>query len=543
MSRIKRNDPTMANLSQTDREILFQMASKGVSRRQFMGWLMAAGASATSAGVLFGGMSDAVAATPKTGGRLIMAADQHGPNDTLDPALFTSAADYFRGRMFYGSLTRLTDTLGYEPELAEEVLSNDAATEWTFKIRKGVEFHNGKSLTADDVLYTMNRHMGENSVSKASALVSMVDRWEKVNNHEVKAILSSPNADLPIALGTFHFKIVQDGTTDFSNPVGTGPYTVKEFKPGVRTVGARFANYWGEGGYLDEIEHYGIGDPVARLNAFLAGDVDAMVNLPPKAIGQVEAADGKEVWSLNSGAYINVTPRLDMAQSSNVHLHKAMQALMDRQRLVKGVYKGQASLGNDHPIAPAYFDHCPDIPQRMLDPDKAKFHFEKSGLGSTAIPVVAAEVAPGAVDQVLFMQREGKKIGMNFEVKKVTTDGYWGSVWLKEPICVASWNMRPTANIMMTLAFKGDAAWNETRWKNDKFDQLLVDSRGITDAEKRKQAYCDLQTMIHEENGMSIPIHRNYVDAAASHVKGRTQVPLNNFGGAESPVTLWRDDA
>jgi len=94
---------------------------------------------------------------------------------------------------------------------------------------------------------------------------------------------------------------------------------------------------------------------------------------------------------------------------------------------------------------------------------------------------------------------------------------------------------------MMTLAFKGDAAWNETRWKNDNFDQLLVDVRGETNAEKRAQKYCDLQTMIHEENGMSIPMHRNYVDAAAEHVKGRTDVPLNNFGGAESPVTLWRD--
>ncbi len=541
MSGIKRNDPTMANLSQSEQREMLKMVKRGINRREFMGWMMAAGASASSAGILFGNMSDAVAATPKTGGKLIMAADQHGPNDTLDPALFTSAADYFRGRMFYGSLTRLTPELGYEPELAEEVLSNDTATEWTFKIRKGVEFHDGKELTADDVIFTMNRHLGADSISKASSLVSMIDKWEKVNSHEVKAILSSPNADLPIALGTFHFKILQDGTTDFTNPVGTGPYKIKEFKPGVRAVGTRFENYYGEGGYLDELEHYGIGDPVARLNAFLAGDIDAMVNLPPKAIGQVEAAEGKEIWALESGAYINVTPRFDVDSSSNVHLHKAMQMLMDRQRLVKGVYKGQASLGNDHPIAPAYFDHCPDIPQRELDPDMAKFHFEKSGIGSTAIPVVAAEVAPGAVDQVLFMQREGKKIGMNFDVKKVTTDGYWGSVWLKEPICVAAWNMRPTANIMMTLAFKGDAAWNETRWKNDNFDQLLVSSRGITDPDKRKQAYCDLQTMIHEENGMSIPIHRNYVDAAASHVQGRTTVPLNNFGGAEAPVTLWRD--
>ena len=106
--------------------------------------------------------------------------------------------------MFYGSLTRLTKELGYEPELAEEVLSNDSATEWTFKIRKGVEFHNGKTLTADDVIYTMNRHLGADSISNASSLVAMVKEWKKVNDYEVKAILSSPNADLPIALGTFH---------------------------------------------------------------------------------------------------------------------------------------------------------------------------------------------------------------------------------------------------------------------------------------------------------------------------------------------------
>ncbi len=541
MKNLKSNDPRYGSLSHGEDQKLYEMIRRGASRRDVLKYFMASGATLAASGMLFGSATKAFAETPKMGGRLIMAGDQHGPNDTLDPALFTSAVDYFRGRMYYGSLTRLTDSLGYEPELAEEVISNDDATEWTFKIRQGVEFHDGKTLTADDVIYTMNRHLGADSVSKAASLVTMIDRWEKVNDYEVKAVLSSPNADLPIALGTFHFKILQDGTTDFSTAVGTGPYKVKEFSAGVRTIGERFENYWGEGGYLDELEHYGIGDSTSRLNAFLAGDVDAMVNLPPKAIAQVEGADGREVWSLTSGAYVNITPRLDMEQSSNMHLYKAMQMLQDRQRLVKGVMKGQGTLGNDQPINAAYFDHCHDIPQRELDPEKAKWHWDQSGIGSTAVPVVCAEVAPGAVEQCLFMQREGQKIGANFDVKKVTTDGYWGAVWLKEPICVASWNMRPTANIMMTLAFEGSAAWNETRWNNDNFNQLLVDVRGETDADARRQKYCDLQTMIHEENGMSIPMHRNYVDAVASHVKGLTHVPLNNFGGAEAPVTLWRE--
>ena len=539
----KRNDPVLETLSPADRVRFLNMVKKGITRRDFMHYMMAAGATAAASGTLFTGMSDVWANTPKRGGRVIFAGDQHGPNDTLDPALFTSATDYFRGRMYYGSLTRLTKNLGYEPELAEEILSNDSATEWTFKIRKGVEFHDGKTLTADDVIYTMNRHLGKDSVSNASSLVSMISEWKKVNDYEVKAILSSPNADLPIALGTFHFKILQEGTEDFSTAVGTGPYKVKEFKPGVRTVGERFGNYWGEGGYLDEIEHFGIGDPVARLNAFLAGDVDAMVNLPPKAIGQVENAPGKDIWALESSAYINIACRKDMDPSGNHDLIMAMKYLMDRQRLVKGVYKGQASLGNDHPIGPAYFDHSPDIPQRMMDPDKAKFHFEKSGVGNTTVPIVAAEVAPGAIDQCLFLQREAAKIGLNIDVQKVTTDGYWGAVWLKAPMCVVSWNMRPTANLMMTLAFKSDAPWNETYHQDAEFDKILLEVRGVTDPAKRKEMYHTLQEKIHNENGSVIPLYRNYVDAVSDKVKGLTYVPLNNFGGAESPVTLWRDDA
>lgn len=445
--------------------------------------------------------------------------------------------------MFYGSLTRLTPQLGYEPELAEEIIPNENATEWTFKIRKGIEFHDGKTLTADDVLYSMRRHLGEESISKASSLVAMVKEWRKVNDYEVKAILETPNADLPIALGTFHFKIIQDGQTDFTTTVGTGPYKVKEFKPGVRTIGTRFDNYWEEGGYLDEIEHYGIGDSVARLNAFLAGDIDGMTNLPPKAIAQVEATEGKEVWSVKSGAYNNLACRMDMSQSNNVDMILAMKHLMDRERLVKGVFKGQGTLGNDQPIGPAYFDHCPDIPQRTLDPEKAAYHFKKSGIGSTSIPIVTAEVAAGCVEMTLFLQREAAKIGMNIDVQKVTTDGYWGAVWLKAPICVVSWNMRPTANIMMTLAFKSDAPWNETYHQDPEFDKILVEARGVTDPAKRKEMYCTLQEKIHNDNGCILPNHRNYVDGIASHVKGRTYVPLNAFGGAEAPPYLWRDDA
>ena len=534
--------PDFDRLSIDDRRRLHRMLEKGATRRDLLAWMGAMGAGAVFAGSIVGSATRAFAQTPKRGGRIILADDQSGPNDTLDPILLSSSIDYVRCRQFFGSLTRLTAKLTAEPELAVEMTPNADASEWVFKLRDGVEFHDGKPMTADDVIYSMNRHMGADTLSKAASLVADVERWEKTGPLEVRAVMKTPNSDLPIILGTYHFKIVQDGATDFSKPVGTGPYKVAEFTPGVRSIGARFENYWGEGPWLDEQETIGIGDSGARLNALIAGDVDAIVDVPPQGVDLLTSTKGLDLWSVESGSYMNIASRMDMQPTGNADLIMAMKLLMDRQRLLKGVMKGQGSLGNDQPIGPTYADYCADIPQRTLDPDKAKFHLQKSGIGSTPVPIVAADLSAGTLDQALILQREAAKIGLNIDVQRVATDGYWGSVWLNAPICVASWNMRPTANSMLTLTYQSKAAWNESRYASETFDQTLEAVRAVTDPAKRKQMYCDLQTMVSDDAGTIIPAFRNFVDGVSSHIKGLTYVPLNNFGGGEGAEFMWRDD-
>ena len=248
-----------------------------LTRRDFMQGLMALGIGAAGAGVFVASSRDVQAMTPKRGGRLRFAWNVHGPTDTLDPILVIGATDYIRVRAYYNSLVRFNDDLTLSPELAEEWSANDAVTEWTFKLRKGVEFHDGKTLDADDVIYSMNRHLGPDSVSKGKSLVGMVTEWKKIDQYTVKAIMDSPNADLPAALGTFHFKIVENGAEGeyFHKPNGTGPFKSQEFNPGIRALGVRNENYWVDGRpYLDELETFAITDPAARTNAAIAGDVD-----------------------------------------------------------------------------------------------------------------------------------------------------------------------------------------------------------------------------------------------------------------------------
>ena len=538
-SKIIQND--INSLSISDQEKIKTGLSRGVSRRQMMGWLIASGATIAGAGSILSSAKSAFAATPQKGGNIKFASDGHGPADTMDPGLNTSTIDYTRGRCHYNGLVQFNDDTSVRPELAEEFSANADNTEWSFKLRKDVKFHDGSKFNADDVIYSMNRHYGEKSTSTAKTLVADVEEWVKVDEFTVKAKLKGSNSDLPKVLATSQFKIIKNGVTDFQNSPGTGPYTLESFQPGVRSIHKRWDGYWRDGGNADTIEVTAITDKVARTSALISGDIDLMQSLDPKAVPQIEAAAGVEAWSVPSGAYLAIAMMSNSEPGSNPDFVLAMKYLQRREKIVRSILKGQGVVGNDQPISAAYgADFCSELPIRAHDLDKAKFHLKKSGITEATIQV--AEVAAGMTDVVLLMQREAQKIGLKLNINKVPNDGYWGAVWMKTPMNVTSWNMRPTANIMMNLAFAPKAPWNDSLWADDRMGQLLTESRGVTDASLRHEMYCEMQTLIHDKSGMIIPAHRNYLDGKSEAIGGITTMPLGALGGYEWPEFAFRKD-
>ena len=533
---------SFGDMPSADREFVEDALRKGATRRDVMGWLMAMGATIGAAGSIVSSASEALAATPKKGGQVRMAWDQHGPGDTLDPAGYLNTLDYARGRMMYNSLVRFNDDLTVSPELATSFEASADAKTWTFKIRTDVEWHDGSKMTADDVVYSMSRHIGDQSTSAAKVLASPIQEWKKVDATTVQAICSQSFAELPIVLATFHFKIIKDGTTDFSNPVRTGPFTLKEFTPGVRAVHVRNDNYWNDeaGPYLDEIESFGITDSVARVNALIAGDVQMIGNLDPKAIEQVEGASGVEVFEVASGRYPSITCMVDRDPGANRDFVLGLKHLQRRDRVLKVIQKGKGTIANDQPIGPAYgAGYCKEQTIRAYDPDKAKFHLGKSGVTSAELHV--AEIYPGMTDICLMLQRECSKIGFELNIKKVPNDGYWGAIWMQKPMNVVAWNMRPSATIMMNLAYKSDAKWNETGWKNERFDSLLTQAIGELDASKKYEMLCEMQALISDYSGSLVPNTASYLDGKATNIKGMPRVPLAALGGMEWPEFVWVD--
>ncbi|PIF25570.1 peptide/nickel transport system substrate-binding protein [Acidovorax sp. 56] len=519
---------------------VMESLKRGASRRDVLTMLMACGMQVGAAGGLASLATSAHAQTPKRGGRIRVAGATAAATDTLDPAKQSNQTDYSRGSMIYNGLTSLDGSLTPQPALAESFTTQDAKT-WVFTLRKGVVFHDGKALSPADVVFSILRHKDPATASKAKVLADQIETVRASGPNEVTMVLSAPNADLPVILGTFHFCIVKDGTTDFNAGIGTGPYKLKEFKPGVRSLMVRNEAYWKPGKpYLDEIEFVGIGDETARVNALLSGGMDLVASVNPRSVARVKSTPGYAIFTTQSGQYSDLIMRKDMGPGMSPDFAQAMKYLFDREQMKKTIALDYAVLGNDQPIDPTNRFHFKDLPQRSFDLDKAKFHLQKSGV-TGKIPMVVSPAAMYSVEIALLLQQAGQRIGLDIDVKRMPADGYWSNHWLNSPVGFGNVNPRPSADTILTQFFKSDAAWNESRWKSAQFDQLLLASRAETDLPKRKQMYADMQTMIHNEAGIGIPLFLASIDGHSTKLKGLSPIPLGGLMGYSFAEHVWLD--
>ncbi|MFL2791536.1 MAG: ABC transporter substrate-binding protein [Paracoccaceae bacterium] len=523
-------------------EYLFQKYLKNdISRRKFMGTLAAAGASSTVINSLLS--KRAHAATPKRGGRLVVGMEQATAQDSLDPTSYWGTGNILMGNCVHDWLVNRGPDLNPAPFLATSWEPNADASSWVFNLRTDVEWHDGAKFTADDVMYSCTRHFREGTESPAKAYMSTIASMDKLSDHQLRFNLTAPNADFPVVLSDTRVQITQNGREDFSNPAGTGPFKVVDFTPGSRYVFERNDNYWGDDGpYVDEVEFVGIPDPTAKINALLAGDINCILQLDQKAARLINNSGSSYVIDAPSGAFLNLAMMVDREPTNNNDFRLAIKHAMDREGLVNNVLKGFGSVGNDHPIAPISPYYNSDLPQRTYDPDKANFHIKKAGLENTPIDFYGSDVAgSGGLACAQHLQQSAKKANINLNVINPPADSYWSAVWIQKPIIVSGWDARPVPDLIFAIAFASESGWNETLWKNDKFDKLMVSARSDTDFESRKAKYFEMQEMLHNHGGHGTLGFRNYVDAASNEVQGINPHGSGPLGFYQGPRTAWID--
>ncbi len=494
-----------------------------LGRRRFLGSSAALGLSAAASPWLW---TPARAAEPKRGGHLKLGLDGAAATDSLDPATYTATYIQTVGYQWGNCLVELDEEVNAIPELAESWEASKDARTWVFKLRRGITFHNGKEMTAEDVVYSINHHRGEESKSGAKGYLTVIADIKATDKYEVTFELTGPYADLPYVISDYHLLIVPAGS-DFTRPIGTGPYTIESFEPGVRTLAVRNPNYWKEGrGWADSVETLAINDQNARQSALQTGQVHFVNRLDPKTVKLLERAPGVRVIDVPSAGHYLFAMRCDTPPFDNVHLRLALKWGIDRQDLIDKILRGFGRLGNDHPIPSFDPMFAKDLEQRQYDPDRAKFHFEKSGHSGPLTLHIANAAFPGAVDAAQLYREHLAKAGITLEIVREPDDGYWSDVWMKKSFYGSYWGGRPTADLMLSVAYRSDAAWNETFWKRPEFDALLDRARGELDVAKRRELYAEAQRMIWEDGGAVIPMFNDYLFGARDNVDGFVAVPV-----------------
>lgn len=493
-----------------------------LSRRGLVG---AAGLAAGAA-LVPGAVRSPLAQTPRKGGHLKIGIDGAGSQDSLDPASYTATYMQTVGYQYGNCLVELDARNQLVPELAESWEPSDDARQWVFKLRRGVTFHNGKEMTAEDVVASLNHHRTESSKSGAKVYLAVFSDIKATDKHEVTLTLPAGNADVPYILSDYHLLIMPAGAAPDS-AIGTGAFIKEAFEPGVRFLARRNPNYWKEGrGHAESVEQLAINDQTARTNALQTGTVHFVNRLDPKTVGLLKRVPSVKVISLPSAGHYAFVMRCDTPPFDNKDLRLALKHGIDREDLVKRLLLGHGVPGNDHPIPSFDPFYAADIPRYTYDPDKARFHFQKSGL-SGGVPMQIADAAfTGATDAATIYAEHLAKAGITLDLQRVPNDGYWDDVWMKKPFCGTYWGGRPTADLMLSVAYASDAAWNETFWKRPEFDRILVAARAELDAGKRKEMYRELQLMIHDDGGAVIPMFNNYIFGHRAEVAGLVEAPV-----------------
>ena len=456
---------------------------------------------------------------PQTGGQLRAGLTGGSTADTLSPLNAITNVDFSRINNLYEPLVGLTPAAQPINVLAEELTSNAKATEWTIRIKQGITFHNGKTLTADDVIYTFQQILNPKAPGSAAAGLASIDvkGMTKLDAYTVRIPCSTPFATLAQALAIPGYSDIIPVGYNLAAPVGTGPFKVKSFSPGTQSTFVRFDDYWQARPYLDEIVITDYADQVSQVNALLAGQVDAVNLLSTDVISEVQG-ESKNVLLSPGGGWNPFTMRVDTKPFNDVRVRQAMRLVVDRQQMLDLVFGGFGTLGNDlFGIWAPEYDHS--LPQRHQDIDQAKSLLKAAGAEGLHVTLVTSDIAQGTVLAAQVFAQQASAAGISVSVDDVTVNEFYGTNYLKWQFAQDYWFYNLYLP-QVSLATLPSAPFNETHWNNPRYNSLYAQAIATGDDALRTELAHEMQQIEYAEGGYIIPFFPPVIDGFGANVGG-----------------------
>lgn len=464
-------------------------------------------------------------AAPEAGGTLRVAIDQ--AVSVIHPLLSRVNPEYMAAELMYSGLTRLGRDMQAESDLALDWDVNNDLTVWTFVLRPDVTFHDGSACTAADVVASFEAILNPDFASPGRNNVGPIASVEAVDEVTVRFTLTSPYADLPVALAYNNARIIPasviEGSFDSlrSEANGTGPFKLVSYEPDRLIVVEKNPDYYDpERPYLDRIEMHVFPDLGAQVSSLMAGDIDMIATLAPNDFLRLEGQDGVDVLRSPSGQFCNVNFGTDIAPFDDPRVRRALALTVDRAAMVDFMTEGFGVKGNDTPLNESY-PFFEALPQREQNLEEARALLAEAGFPDGFEAELIASDRPAIRVQLAVALREmAKEAGITINVTTMPHATYLDQVWTKGAFYVGFYNMQPTPDGILKLLFTSDAAWNETRWNNTAFDELVANARATIEPAARTELYTQAQALMNEEVPSIIPAFFDVLGAKRSWMQG-----------------------
>ncbi len=422
------------------------------------------------------------------------------------------------------------------PDLAVSWSANANATEWTFKLREGVRFHNGKPFTAADAAYSLKRVQDPKLDSPARAAIGMVSRIDAVDPTTLKLTLSAPFADLPLILTDYRLMVIPEGSGDTikSTGIGTGPFKVEKFDAQGTSVLVANTDYYDGAPGVARMEIIGIPDAQARFQALLGKQIDMMPGLTAQQKTLLDRMGGFTLQEIPTGNWRGIVLHTGMKPFDDVRVRRAVRLAVDRKAMLGLAAGGAGTVGCDTPVGPR--DQYRSTRACAQDIAAAKALLAQAGYPNgldMEINVATLEAVWPAMAEAF--QQQVAAAGIRVKIVTVPTDGYWSNVWMKRPVTMTRWNDRP-ADSALNEVYRSGMKWNESGFKDAKFDAMLDSARSELNFERRRARYVEAQDYLWDNGGTIVGFHVNLLVGAASRVKNLDAV--ENFSIRWHKITV-----
>ncbi|MFF1465683.1 ABC transporter substrate-binding protein [Streptomyces sp. NPDC058330] len=510
----------------------------GLHRRGFLAAGAAAGLGAlTLTGCSGSGPADGAAAgddgTPRRGGRLRAAFAGGGASETLDPHLGNLFADAARAKALFDKLADYGADLAAVPRLAESWEPNAGLDRWNVTLRRA-EWHDGKPVTAADVLYSYRRIADPAEAYRARASLEPVDlkASRATGARTLTFVLKRPTAEFPNVMAAFGTHIVPEGATGFDRaPIGSGPFRLVSFTPGRTTVLRRNDAYWEGAPHLDTLELVVANEESARINALLGGQIEYAHELNPATGRAHEKSTAVEVVRLRNSAMQSFAMKTDRPPFDDPRVREAFFLMADRRELVDGALSGAGETGNDL-FGKGYEYYADELPQRTQDIGRARALLRQAGAEGLKVTLDTSDVAAGFTEAAGIFRDQAARAGVTVHVRTGSKDSYWKDILDSGTLsCYRSGAMPIESHISQRLLT--DSTTNATKWQNESFDALYRQAQSTKDKEGRAALYGRMQRQLHAEGGFLVWGFGDWIIGTARSVHGvARKAPANTLDWA-----------